>query len=324
MHARVSSWTRRVRLLARRRRSELRALAVACGCLAIVIAASRARIHRVERIEREKASEIAVVLGELLDSARPSKSGLRQLGVRTLLDSAAERLDHELADAPEARVELHATLGEAYQELALYERAVEEQSKSLAAARATNPPRSPRLLCRMHELSHALVAAGRAPEALELLRECRRIEAEHADVPPVVRAITTSRTASALRATGRLAEAREAALEARARYEELFGSRHASVSAAERTLGEIAMDLEHSGDARLHFERVIDLENELSGTNGVPAARARVDLADALQELGHVDAANEERERALPILAAALPEGHPDLLRARLGPKFRR
>lgn len=324
VHARTSSWARHVRLFARRRRAEVRVFVGLCAVLVVVLAAARLAIGRIERIEREKTTEIALVLGELLESTRPSNGGTREVGVRVLLDRTADRLDRELARAPEARVELHATLGEAYQELGEFERAVEQQTKSLAAARATNPSRSPRLLCRLHELTHALVSAGRAPEAFDLLRECEAIEAEHAGVPPVVRAITTSRKASALRATGRLAEAREAALEARERYEELFGARHASLSAAERTLGEIALDLDDSREALVHFRRVVELESELSGADRLPAARARVDLAEALDALGEIEEALDERMRALPVLTAALPHDHPDLIRVRDGIELRR
>ncbi|MCG8406947.1 MAG: tetratricopeptide repeat protein, partial [Phycisphaerales bacterium] len=71
------------------------------------------------RAEADKAKQLNRLLQRIFTIADPQRNG-RDVTVREMLDSAAERFETELADQPEARASLHRTLGLTYLGLGVY------------------------------------------------------------------------------------------------------------------------------------------------------------------------------------------------------------
>lgn len=69
--------------------------------------------------EAEKAKQLNTLVQNIIITVNPQHTG-RDVTVREMLDDAAERLETELADQPEAKASLHRTLGLTYLGLGVY------------------------------------------------------------------------------------------------------------------------------------------------------------------------------------------------------------
>jgi len=67
--------------------------------------------------EAAKAEQTSAFLQNMLSSIDPAKAQGREVTVREVLDKASETIDEELADQPEVRAAIHATMGNAYASL---------------------------------------------------------------------------------------------------------------------------------------------------------------------------------------------------------------
>ena len=73
-------------------------------------------------VARDESEAITEFLAEMLSSASPWEQG-QDVSMRQVLDAAAEQLDDKFADQPSIRARLHQTIGDAYTDLAVWDRA---------------------------------------------------------------------------------------------------------------------------------------------------------------------------------------------------------
>ncbi|HVH33843.1 MAG TPA: serine/threonine-protein kinase [Tahibacter sp.] len=122
---------------------------------------------REARRESARATAVNDFLVSLFRLADPNNNRGERPDARTLLDRGAARIDSELADQPEIRAALQATLAEALRGLSEYERAEPLIEESIAATNGTTPD-----LLRLRAERTALLAsirsrAGKRAEALD-------------------------------------------------------------------------------------------------------------------------------------------------------------
>jgi serine/threonine-protein kinase len=121
---------------------------VAAGAVAVLalltgstLALWQAREARAQATRAQNEAATAKAVQAFIESVFMANSGhqadpdaARQTTARELLDRGAERIDRELAGAPEAQLRLYQTMQEMYMHMALNERVVALQRRSLALA----------------------------------------------------------------------------------------------------------------------------------------------------------------------------------------------
>jgi tetratricopeptide (TPR) repeat protein len=240
VEARPPRFGHHARLLVRRHRGIVAAWAGLVGLAGAAILVVSLHAARSEARERERAQRVTAFLLSLLDGARPSLSGRGDVLLREVVVDAARRVDAELGPLARAeREQLHAALGIALRELGETDAAVAELQSAVALARAAADDGSAPA-CRLNALGDVLVSAGRGIEAEHVLREAAALEERDGSLPRVYAGITANHLARALLLQRRLDEAAASAARALAIYAGELGPEHASVAAAERTLGDVA------------------------------------------------------------------------------------
>jgi hypothetical protein len=108
------------------------AAAVVCG----VLYARASDAERRARVEARTAQAVSGFLQEMLASAEPGTRASRELSVREVLERAALRLEQRPVEHEGVAAALHATIGNAYRGLGLFERAERHLEAALALERA--------------------------------------------------------------------------------------------------------------------------------------------------------------------------------------------
>ena len=116
---------------------------------------------------REDAEAIAKFLTDVFQSPDPARQG-RAITVEEALGRAVQKTDQDLAEQPERRAKLQATLGNTYRALGIYREAIGLQEKVLAYRRSQLGSEHPNTLDAMHELAQSYDDATRWQEALDL------------------------------------------------------------------------------------------------------------------------------------------------------------
>jgi len=315
--ARAPSLHYHARLLARRHRGTVTAIGLLLVALTATAWGLSRHAARVEARERAKAELVTTFLSSILSGARPSISARGDISLREVLVDAALRLETELADAPESRAQLHATIGVAFRELGRFDQAVEQLRKAVDVQSATDADTGFERAAWLNALGDTLVAAGRFEEAEQVLREALAIEEGDAATPAPFIGITNNHLARALHGQERLEEARNAALRSRTLYVSALGETHEAVSAAELTLGGVARSSGDLDEAELYYRSALERDLTNHGEGSLQVAQARLELGDVLLENGENLAARTLLAQAARDLELLLPEEHPDVERAR-------
>jgi tetratricopeptide (TPR) repeat protein len=139
---------------------------------AVLLARARAAERRA-LVEAQAARDISGFLQDMLASADPGGAN-HELTVREVLDRAAQRLEQEPTQDPEVGAALHATIGDSYRALGLFERAQRHLELAFSAHRAS-PASESALANDLYLLGVVHLEQGRYPVAEALLREAQAL-----------------------------------------------------------------------------------------------------------------------------------------------------
>ncbi len=290
-------------------------LSVVSAAVSGVLYARAREAEQRARVEAQAALEITGFLQEMLASAQPAGPASQELSVREVLERASRRLEREPTDDPEVGAALHATIGDAYRALGLFERAEQHLETALAVHRRS-PGAAAALAKDLSALGLVRLEQGRYAESEALLREAVEIlrARRTADERPRPRAdeqVGTPRTlAEALVRLGsavRLRASSASALEeARALYEEALAIAEdpsaPDLQLAAEVLNEyggvLAAQDDTAGAARA-YRRALALNRASFGDVDVRVAQDENDLAIVL-------ARGDRREEAIALTRHAL------------------
>jgi tetratricopeptide (TPR) repeat protein len=149
-----------------------------------------------ERAAREDSEAITKLLMSVFQSPDPSRDG-RKITAVEILDSAAKKLDTQLATQPARKAQMQYALGLTYHALGLAAEAVPLLEAARDYYRTTFGPAHPASLTAVRELSFSLAGAGRQTEALQLQEEalvhCRSVyDPEHPDMLAMLGSLANS------------------------------------------------------------------------------------------------------------------------------------
>jgi eukaryotic-like serine/threonine-protein kinase len=226
VRARVTPWLRRTTLFCRRNASGVIAagfVTLACAITLWAIIASliaTAGARDAERLAANRAAEEALVsesvslfLQDLLGSVEPAVALGRDTAlVSDMLNRAAARLDEDVALPERARATIDLTLGEAYRDLASYERAEMHLTRALATLRS-NEADDEAIAQAAQRLAMLSVDTDRFDQARVLFEEVVRLRSSHDPAHPLLGEAWRG-LAQVERDVGRYDEAERAGLEA--------------------------------------------------------------------------------------------------------------
>lgn len=260
--------------------------------------------------EARKARQVKALVLRLFEGADPQVSGGAQLSARELLDRGWSGIRTELGDQPEVRIELLDTVGEAYRQLGLYERAEPLFVQALADARGAGMP--PRLQARaLRSLGRLRSDQGRHDEAEPLLRtalaQYRGLHgARHAEVAATLDDLGLVRFRR-----GDVEGAERIYRDALAMRRALFGNEHADVADSLDALGlALRQRGEYAAAEPLHSE-ALALRRRLLPATHPDLARGMSDLALVRTDLGEYDSAEALYREAKALLVQACGPRHP-------------
>ncbi|NNF57853.1 MAG: serine/threonine protein kinase [Rhodothermaceae bacterium] len=174
--ARPPSAGYRLRKFAQRHRAGVSA-AAAAALLLLAFAVTVAVQQRATAHERDTATATADFLEALFAAADPlAEERQDTLQVRELLDRGLDRARLQLADAPEVRARLFHTIGRAYLQIGVHQKAYEPLQEAVALLREADDPA--RLADALLALSAALISQEKPEDAERHAREALAL-AEH-------------------------------------------------------------------------------------------------------------------------------------------------
>jgi non-specific serine/threonine protein kinase/serine/threonine-protein kinase len=162
--------------VARHRLGIAAAALVACALLAGIALALHGltqaqRSAAAARVEAAKAAQVAGFVRSMLAGIDPDRArGMDNRLMRTILDSAAERAGHELADQSDVRSEIERTIADSYSSLGEFALADTHYEAAIAAAREASLPAG-RIGDITSQRALALGGAEHQQEALAAARE---------------------------------------------------------------------------------------------------------------------------------------------------------
>jgi serine/threonine-protein kinase len=129
---------------------------------------------RIARSESRTSAAVEKFLEDIFranSSDQPNPVAARQATARQLLDLGAARVDHELAQSPEAKLRLLKTIAGLYLDLGLDDQAVDLSRKRLALGRSLHGNRSPAVAEALVDLAGAMHSSQSAGQEESVLQE---------------------------------------------------------------------------------------------------------------------------------------------------------
>lgn len=209
-------------------------------------------------IEAHRKQITTSFLGNILSSVDPDIAGdMDKTLLLYVLDDAARRVQMELADDPQGRIDVQLVIAESYSALGMPEKAIPQLESAQAAAREQAGAGSPNDLIAAQRLGTALVDAGRFEESEAIFRAAiQAASADRRDLPESLLPDLHSRLSWTLRQRGKLDEAMA---EARRGYDELVAKMPADHPQLLDAGGRLAILLSDGG----HYDEAIALIREM-------------------------------------------------------------
>ena len=317
--ARPSSLGYRARKFAVRHRTGVGAglavlLSLAAGLALALVGLVRAQqAERLALEEAATASQVSDFLVQLFRANEPGQARGETVTALELLDRGAARIDQELGDQPMVRARLLRTMGNAYEELGLFDPALALFERELALQRARGGDESLEVAGSYAELAGVHSRRGNYARARDLAGRSLAIQ-ERARVPD---------TSDLLRALNHLAiahgqlgdnDAARAALErALVIRERLHGPDHIELFPLLNNLAVVHWAEGDFSTARSLYERALALAERERGPDHPWVAQSLNNLALVHQNTGDLERAVAVHERALAIRQKVLDPGHPEI-----------
>lgn len=335
-----SVWYRTRTFVRRNRGSVIAGTAVAVALLVTAVVstsqyvrASRARdAARIAQLDAEMqraaaersgrtAARVSDFLQEMLSSIQPAVARGRDVTLmREIIDEAASRIDEELANEPDVAIELHLTIGRAYDAIAEYPAAEHHLRRALALierpdgrrpaplATAAGARRADALL----SLGSTLRARGAYADAERALSEAIELLGSAGRPESVQLGIATNRLGGVLEDAGRYVDAERLYREAVAILDRAGGEAEADRLNAQVNLAVLLMNSERHDEAESLLRDVVAERRELEHSPLVLSTTIH-NLAGLLRRKGAYEEAETHYRDALAVKRSYLGDDHPDV-----------
>ncbi len=263
--------------------------------------------------QARRAERVKELLVALFRQSDPAETRGAAITAREILEAGTRRVETELAEEPEVRAELQATLAGIYQSLGLYEEARDVAERSLALRRQLYAEGDPRVGIGLAALGSVLVEGGHHEDARTALEAAIRALEAGAEREERL-ALAQARSDLAHLETFTDPQAGRALQEAAYQgFVGLLGEDHPETLEA---LHNLALTREEAGDypaAEAAFSGAIAGLERVHDPMHPEVAHARAHYAGLLDRLGRRKEAGAQFTRALAIEREVLGPGHEKL-----------
>jgi len=301
----------------RKRAEEALVLAERREAEAVEARDAEARERRKAEIEARKAQTVADFTQEMLSAADPSVAGdLDKTLMRLILDTAARRIDTELADEPAIEALIRDTIGSTYSSIGLYEEARPHLDRAVELMRREYGVTHPYTMIPLMNLSLLLRREGEFEESERILRQVleERRRAFGDAHPDTLR--TRINLANVLQLAGKTEEAEAMIREAVATARRANGEDDPVTLTATNNLATFLLEAGHAEEAEALSRRVLDLERETLGPAHPNTILTLNNLAEAVAKLGREGEAEPLLRESLEASKQVFGPDHPDTFRA--------
>ena len=250
---------------------------------------------------RDESEAVTEFLAEMLSSASPWEQG-KDVSMRQVLDAAAERLQDKFADQPSIRARLHQTIGDAYTDLAVRDRAESHLKAAMVEYQKLHGDDHPATGEVFGYLGKLYWMWGRPEEAERWLTKAHEILAHHLG-PDDEKTVKALGSLGFTRADERLLR------EALALAKDLDPEGDTRLT----LMNNLAVTLNKQGkheQAREIIEQVVEIRRRVLGDDHPDTVVAIGILATALQNEGKLKEATLLFEEALAVVREHLPPHH--------------
>jgi serine/threonine-protein kinase len=296
------------------RRHWIGASASAAVLLALVAGAGLALWQaRIAQEEALRAEAVSAFMTRVFESAKPENAAGAEITAQSLLETASQRIERELAAQPAVRARLYATLGQAWFYIGDYARAVElhESGRALVAAddRATQ-------VALLRGLAQAELATGQVKLARTHVDQALALLDHDGPATALERTRTLSVSKSVFGAEGDTASALRIARDVHARLLQLLGADSEEALEARNDLGNWTLESGDAAAALEIFDQVILDRRRVSGPEHPEVATAMHNRVLALGQLGRTQEALAEARTVVALRRRILPPLHRDVARS--------
>jgi serine/threonine-protein kinase len=261
--------------------------------------------------ERLKAEREATFLADMFRASTPQEARGRTITARELLDRGSERVDRELAGEPKVQASLLYSIGDAYSQLGLYDRANELAERSYKIRKQVLGARSPSTAESLILYANTTRLKGDYTHAEPLFREALDVQRAKFGEESTAVANTLSTLGECLFLEGKDGEAEFTLRQALAVFK-----RRGGVNAGSVTRDYLARLLERKGDyleAAQLLSEAAEIDRRTEGLDSTDYAISLHNYAGALWRLGDLYSAEAKLNESLSIERRVLGNGHPGL-----------
>jgi serine/threonine-protein kinase len=318
---RYSAWDL-LRRWVRRHRAAVGVAAVLTVALAGSVVAGvlgtrrQARVAEAERdkarLEARKAEQIATFVQGMLSAADPRIEG-KTVTVADVLGAAAERAKTELADQPEVRAAVEATIGVTYDSLGLFEPAERHLRAALETRRRVLGPEHPDVARSLTELASHMRGRGDLASAESRLREAVAIFDRLGRTDSLEAVVARSELASVLDQLGQSDEGERLHRETLAAKRRLLGNEHHLVAESLNNLGVVLGQKGSWAEAEPLHRESLEIMKKVHGPEHPEVAAAMSTLASVLEAQGRLAESEALFRASLDMRRRLLGRDHPDV-----------
>ncbi len=264
------------------------------------------------RQETRKTEEVKRFVLSLFQVNDPAQSMGEEISARDLLDRGAERIDVELETLPEIQAEMYLVMGGLYEELGLYEKAIELWKKAIALHRALPDPGREGLSESLSRYGFVLGDLGQTEEAESVLREALELRRANGSDEEAI-ANSLNQLGMHLSYMGEYEEAEAMLRECVEIRERIHGEESPSLAVAIANLGLTVKWKGDFGEAEIHYRRALAIRKRTIGRMDPEYANNLDNLGVLLGQRGDYEESEECFLDALEIRTELLGEEHPDV-----------
>ncbi len=310
--ARADSWNYRAGKFVRRHYAGVATSGLVVSLLVAFAVVTTIQNQRIAA-ERDLAREVSTFLEQIFESPDPQRARGAEVTAKEILDAGAERIYRELAEQPEVRSTLMATMGRVYMNLGDYEPSAEMLEGSLKERRKMYGDRHESVAESKNELARTLTMQADYARAESLLEEALEFNRSQLNTDPLPVAANLFNLAEVYLNTGKLDEAVKFARDSITIFSDFEESNAIDLANAKSLL---ARSYQMKGDlvaTETHLREAIDIVRRYGGPDHPLMAYYLQNLGALLQSKGEIDAAEDTLEQAIDVTRRVLGEKHDHL-----------
>jgi eukaryotic-like serine/threonine-protein kinase len=296
----ASSWQAVRATRAEREQARLRGLAEAA--------------EKSSRAEASKSRQTAKFLMEMLEGVGPSVALGRDTALlRDILDKSSARVGKELPDQPDVEAALLSTIGNVYDDIGDYDKALAAQQEALRLRKAFYGAEHARVADSLNDIGAVLLDQGNLADTEKFFRQALDMRRKvltngHPDI-----ATSLNNLGVVLLDQSKLDDAGEILREAVTLKKKLYGTEHEEIAASMQNLGNVLYAKNQNREAEAMYRDVEAMRRKLFGNTNLDLATTIANLGSVLSSEGHYPESEAKYRDALTIQRQIRGQDHKDI-----------